>query len=549
MLKENIVQLLSRSIRNHWEINALSNYQGTAMTYGEVGNELIRWHRLFGKLEIEQGDKIALVGKNQTQWALIYLASISYGAVIVPVLPDFPPKDLQHILIHSDSKMLFADKEILAELPEGSLEFLKMVFSLDSNTNDIEKYLDRSGLEDEVLKQFSRKEFRKITEKEFPDLKMPNDQLAVINYTSGTTGFSKGVMLLHNSLSANITFARKAMSLEPGDRILSFLPLAHAFGCAFDFLYPLTMGCHITFLNKLPSPMVVMKAFSEIRPRLIFSVPLIIEKIYKNQIQPRIEQNILNFLIHIPLINRLIYANIRKKIYHVFGANFREMIIGGAALNHEAESFFKKTGLPITVGYGMTECGPLISYAPWDRHRKDSAGKLVDTLEIKIDSEDPSREVGEILVKGENVMLGYYKNPEATRQVIDQDGWLHTGDLGVIDREMNIYIRGRSKNMILGPSGQNIYPEEIESVVNNLPYVSESLVVERNHKLVVLIYPDLTSQNDHEVGEVDLAQLLDQEIKKMNEHLPGYMRITRIEIMKNEFEKTPKRSIKRFIYQ
>jgi long-chain acyl-CoA synthetase len=549
MLKENIVQLLSRSIRNHWEINALSNYQGTPMTYGEVGNEMIRWHRLFEKLEIEQGDKIALVGKNQAQWAVIYLASISFGAVIVPVLPDFSSRDLQHILIHSDSKMLFADKEILAELPEGSLDFLKMVFSLNSTDNDIEKYLDRSGLGEGVLKQFSRKEFRKITGKEFPDLKMPNDQLAVINYTSGTTGFSKGVMLLHNNLSANITFARNAMSLEPGDRILSFLPLAHAFGCAFDFLYPFTMGCHITFLNKLPSPMVVMKAFSEIRPRLIFSVPLIIEKIYKNQIQPRIGQNVLNFLIHIPVINRLIYANIRKKIYHVFGGNFREMIIGGAALNHKAERFFKKAKLPITVGYGMTECGPLISYAPWDRHRKESAGKLVDTLEIKIDSEDPNRKVGEILVKGENVMLGYYKNPDATRQVIDQEGWLHTGDLGVIDLEMNIYIRGRSKNMILGPSGQNIYPEEIESMINNLPYVSESLVVERNHKLVVLIFPDLTSQNDHEVGEVELAQLLDQEIKKMNEHLPGYMRITRIEIMKNEFEKTPKRSIKRFIYQ
>ena len=549
MLQENIVQLITTSIKNNWEVKALSNYQGAALTYGEIGNDLIRWHRLFEKLKIEKGEKIALVGKNQVQWAVVYLATISYGAVVVPVLPDFPPKDLQQILIHSDSKILFAEKDILNTLPEGSLDFLKLVFSFDSASNEIQNYLNHSELDDSVMDEFTRRDFVPIPENEFPALNINNDQMAVINYTSGTTGFSKGVMLLHNSLSANISFARMAMSLEPGDQIVSFLPLAHAFGCAFDFLYPFTMGCHITFLNKIPSPMIVMKAFRELRPRLIFSVPLVIEKIYKNQIQAKIQNNILNYIINIPVINQLVLRNIRKKIIEVFGGNFREMIIGGASLNHEAEGFFKKIKLPFTVGYGMTECGPLISYAPWDQHQQESAGKLVNTLEIKIESEDPYREVGEILVRGENVMVGYYKNQQATSQVIDKDGWLHTGDLGIIDRDQNIFIRGRSKNMILGPSGQNIYPEEIESLVNNLPFVNESLIIERNHKLVVLIHPDIASIHDQAMDIGNLELLLDKEIKQLNQHLPGYMNISKLEIMENEFEKTPKKSIKRFIYQ
>jgi len=549
MLKENIVRLITLSIKNHWEVKAFSNYQGTSVNYGDVGNELVRWHQLYNKLGIQDGDKIALVGKNQINWAIVYLSTISYGAVIVPILPDFSAEDLHHIIDHSDARLLFAEESILSSLQNEAFSSLEMVFSFQPSKEEISVHLNNSKIADDQLKQFSRKKYKKISRDDFPEMDVRNDSLAVINYTSGTTGFSKGVMLMHNSLSANITFARSAMSLEPGEQIVSFLPLAHAFGCAFDFLYPFTMGCHITFLTKIPSPQIVIKAFKELNPRLIFSVPLVIEKIYKNQILPKINSSILKLLIKFPLINRVIYGRIRKKIYEVFGGNFREMVIGGAALNHEAEKFFKKMKLPFTIGYGMTECGPLISYAPWEEHKLESAGKIIDTLEIKIDSDDPYRVVGEILVRGENIMSGYYKNKEATRQVIDDQGWLHTGDLGIIDREYNIFIKGRSKNMILGPSGQNIYPEEIESMINNLPCVNESLVIDRNHKLIALIYPEEDSLHEEELDMNKLETKMRQNISELNDRLPGYMKIAGFEILVNEFEKTPKKSIKRFIYK
>jgi long-chain acyl-CoA synthetase len=549
MLQENIVRLISKSIQNHWEVKAFSNYQGDTHTYGEVGNEIIRWHQIFDKLDIKEGDKIALIGKNQINWAVIYLATISYKAVIVPVLPDFSADDLHHIIDHSDARLLFAEENILTSLKLESLSNLKAVFSFQATKKEISCDFINSRIPGDRADIMNLGKFDEITKQNYPEISVGNDFLAVINYTSGTTGFSKGVMLLHNSLSANIIFARKAMSLEPGEQIVSFLPLAHAFGCAFDFLYPFTMGCHITFLTRIPSPQIVIKAFKEYNPRLIFSVPLVIEKVYKNQILPKIKSNILSLLINIPLLNQLIYTNIRGKIYEVFGGNFREMVIGGAALNHEAEKFFKKMKLPFTIGYGMTECGPLISYAPWDQHKLESAGKIIDSLEIKIDSEDPYSVVGEILVRGENVMTGYYKNPEATRQVIDEDGWLHTGDLGIIDHRKNIYIKGRSKNMILGPSGQNIYPEEIESMINNLPYVNESLIVDRDHKLVALIFPEESSLHEEELDEEELETLIQKNISQLNQQLPGYMKISNFEIMVDEFEKTPKKSIKRFVYK
>ncbi len=549
MLQENIVSLITSSIKNHWHVQALSDYQGTTFTYGDVGNEIHRIHHLFKTLELSEGDKIALIGKNQKLWAVVYLATISYGAVIVPILPDFKSSDLVSIINHSDASLLFAEESIISSLPANKLSEIKCIFSINATEDKFNLKFNTTQISEKKLIDFQKGNRKQILQETFQIKSIHNDKLAVINYTSGTTGFSKGVMLLHNSLSANITFARTAMSLEPGEKIVSFLPLAHAFGCAFDFLYPFTMGCHITFLTKTPSPQIVMKAFKELNPRLIFSVPLVIEKIYKNQILPKINTGILKVIINIPIINKLIYNNIRTKIYKIFGGNFREMVIGGAAFNHEAERFFKRTKLPFTVGYGMTECGPLISYSPWDKHKLESAGKIVDTLDIKIDSSDPNRIVGEILVKGENLMIGYYKNKEATREVIDEGGWLHTGDLGIVDDSKNIFIKGRSKNMILGPSGQNIYPEEIESMINNLAYVNESLVIDRNHKLVALIYPEEATLHEQSMNSEKLKKQLQKEINLLNEQLPAYMRISTFEIRENEFEKTPKKSIKRFLYK
>jgi len=549
MLQENIVSLITSSIKEHWHVDALSDYKGTTYSYGDVGKKIEKFHHIFKILGIQEGDKIALIGKNQKHWAVVYLATISYGAVIVPILPDFVPSDLHFIINHSDSSILFAEEGILASLSTDELTGIKCIYSIDSKEDKIHLRLNTTHVSDEKLQSFNNGNTGQLSPETFQKKSISNEKLAVINYTSGTTGFSKGVMLLHNSLSANITFARRAMSLEPGEQIVSFLPLAHAFGCAFDFLYPFTMGCHITFLTKIPSPQIVMKAFKELSPRLIFSVPLVIEKIYKNQILPKINVGILKVIIKIPIINQLIYKNIKTKIYQVFGGNFREMVIGGASFNHEAERFFKKTKLPFTVGYGMTECGPLISYSPWDQHKLESAGRIVDTLDIKIDSPDPYRSVGEILVRGDNLMVGYYKNDEATKEVIDVDGWLHTGDLGIIDTDKNIFIKGRSKNMILGPSGQNIYPEEIESMINNLSFVNESLVIHRNQKLVALIYPEEDALHEQAMDIKKLEETLQQEIEQLNEQFPGYMKINKFEIMKNDFEKTPKKSIKRFLYK
>ena len=377
-----------------------------------------------------------------------------------------------------------------------------------------------------------------------------NDKLAVISYTSGTTGNSKGVMLSHNSLAANVRYAHRHMPLNPGDRIVSFLPRAHAYGCAFEFLFPFTLGCHITFLTKTPSPKIITKAFAEIRPRLILSVPLVIEKIYKKQIVPSLEKPTMRILLKVPLINKILYNVINKKIYQVFGGNFRELIIGGAAFNPEAEIFFNKIKFPFTVGYGMSECGPLISYASWNTHKLFSCGRPVDTLEVKIDSDDPENEAGEILVKGDNVMDGYYKNEKATREVLEPDGWLHTGDLGTMDKEQNIFIRGRSKNMILGPSGQNIYPEEIEAVLNNNPLVSEALVVGRDHKVVALIYPDFEQLKKQGITtDEEVLRALDGVRKEANKELASFMQIYKVEIMKDDFQRTPKRNIKRVLYK
>ena len=549
MIKETLTGFIRNGIEKGWDIKALSNYQGDDFTYRETATLMARIHLLYREAGIREGDKIALLGKNSVHWGVIYLATVTYGAVIVPLLPDFRPADVQKLIDHSDSLLLFSERSLFQPLDAETFPSVRGVLSVEdfSLLHARDKELEAlTGRWDDLFNKKYPEGYRR------EDLDLPeiaNDRLAVISYTSGTTGNSKGVMLSHNSLAANVRFAHRHMPLEAGDRLVSFLPLAHAYGCAFEFLFPFTLGCHITFLTKTPSPQIITKAFAEIRPRLILSVPLVIEKIYKKKILPSLEKPVMKTLLRIPGINSLLHKTIRKKLLEVFGGNFHEIVIGGAAFNPEAEIFFHRIRFPFTIGYGMTECGPLISYAPWDDRKLFSCGRPVDTLEVRIDSSDPENEAGEILVRGDNVMEGYYKNEEATRHVLDADGWLHTGDLGTMDAEQNIFIRGRSKNMILGPSGQNIYPEEIEAILNNSPLVADSLVVNRDNRIVALVYPDQEVMRARRLAGEELAKAMDRIRREANKELAAYMQVHRIEIMEEDFQRTPKKNIKRFKYQ
>jgi len=468
--------------------------------------------------------------------------------VIVPILPDFIPENVHHIVNHSDSVLFFAGDALFSNLDVKEMKALRAVFSLTDFNPVFSREKVFEGIQDKINSSFDKKFKDGFTADTFHTAKVGNEELAEISYTSGTTGYSKGVMLPHNSLIANISFAHRHMPLEPRDRILSFLPQAHSYGCAFEFLFPFTLGCYITFLGKTPTPSVMMKAFKEIKPRLILSVPLVIEKIFKKQLLPVINKPVMKFLLKVPGINNILLKKIREKLVGVFGGNFHEVVIGGAAFNKEAEDFFKKMKFPFSVGYGMTECGPLISYSAWDITRLRSAGQCVDTLEVKIDSSDPFHVVGEIMLKGENLMLGYYKNEEATKAVLDEEGWLHTGDLGVIDKDNFIYIRGRSKDMLLGPSGQNIYPEEIEARINNMPLMAESVVIQEDNKLIALIYPDFETMEKEGIDDKKLKEVMNENKNELNKHFPAYMNISEFRVHKEEFAKTPKKSIKRYLY-
>ena len=549
MLEETLVEFFRKSIVENWDKPALSDYQGEGHTYGEVARYIKKFHILFEEGGIKKGDRVALIGKNSTNWAVMFLATVTYGAVIVPILPEFRPKDVHYIVNHSGSKVLFASESIFKTLDVKEMKPLEAVFLLEKISL---KYAVKKSLEDafrSLEKLCSKKYPGKLSPEQFDLPQLKNDELAAINYTSGTTGFSKGVMLNHLSLASNVKFAQDNMPLKKGDDIVSFLPLAHAYGLAFEFLFPFSLGCHITFLTKTPSPQIITKAFNEIRPRLILSVPLVIEKVFKKKIKPEIEKQPVAFLLKVPLINKMIHKKVLEGLNKGFGDNFTEVVIGGAALAQEIETFFKKIGFRFTIGYGMTECGPLIAYAPWTEFRIGSCGRVVDRMIAKIDSDDPLNEAGEILVKGDNVMMGYYKNKEATEQAIDKEGWLHTGDLGVMDKDGFIYIKGRSKNMILGPSGQNIYPEEIESLLNTRSAIAESVVVEKEGRLYALVYPDFEYLKTAGIDDKGLEKILEKYLKETNEHLPAYMRLTRIILHKEEFEKTPKQSIKRYLYQ
>jgi long-chain acyl-CoA synthetase len=549
MIRENLTELIRLGIQKNWNITAMTDYGGISNTYGDVAEKIIKLHLQFQNCGIKPGDKIALVGKNSVNWAVSYLAVITFGAVIVPILPDFKPNDIHHIVNHSDSVLLFVADNIFEGLDQSQMKNIRCIVSLTDFSRTNKKTNARGHSDNESVESTYRKKYPNgLIPSDLVFDPIPNSNLAALSYTSGTTGYTKGVILSHNSLAANVVYANHNMPLEPGDSIVSFLPLAHAYGCAFEFLWPFTLGCHITFLTKTPSPQLILQAFREIKPRLVLSVPLIMEKIYKKQILPVLNKKSIRILLGLPLIDKVLKKKIRNKLIDVFGGNFHEIVIGGAPMSKEVENFLHTIKFPFSIGYGMTECGPLISYANWDKTRLGSAGRIVDSLEIKIDSPDPQRIVGEIMVRGENVMEGYYKNPEATKAVLEPDGWFHTGDLGLIDGENFVYIKGRSKSMILGPSGQNIYPEQIEAMINNLDYVQESLVTEKNGRLVAHIYPDYEMIDKNNVSEKELMDIFENHRKTLNSNIPSYMNISSAHIFTEEFEKTPKKSIKRFLY-
>ena len=504
---------------------------------------------LFKSIGLKQGDKVAICGKDSISWVVTYMAVVTYGAVIVPILPEFNPLDITHIINHSEAELLFISESIWEHIDPSSLLKVRGVMSLDNRT----LLFESQGMEISREQRLLRRRFRT----KYPDgyrstdiryAHRDNSKPVEINYTSGTTGFSKGVVLTGRSLAGNVCFGIATQLHFRSSRALAFLPLAHAYGCAFDMLTPLAVGSHITLLCKVPSPRVLLKAFAQVRPNLIICVPLILEKIYKNQILPMISKGAMRWTLAIPFLDNVIYAKIRKKLIEAFGGEFEQVIVGGAPLNHEVEEFLHRIKFPFTVGYGMTECGPLISYTPWRKFRVGSSGKVLPNMEAMILSEDPENIPGEICVRGMNVMKGYYKNPEATNLVLDKDGWLKTGDMGTLSADGTLYLRGRSKTMILTASGQNIYPEEIEAKLNNMPFVAESLVVERDGKLVGLVYPDYEAADRLGVTGPDLQDSMDNICKELNKLVAPYERISRIILMPNEFEKTPKRSIKRFLY-
>lgn len=551
MIKENFIKIYEDSFKANWDLPALTDYsKGISFSFGEVATEIARIHILFEECQIRRGDKIALIGKDNSRWCITYMAAVTYGAIIVPILQDFNPNDVHHIINHSESVFLFTSDRIWDTLEEEKITNIRGVFSL----TDFRCLHQRDGESiQKLLKTLDSKMAHKypkgysIEDIKYADL--DNEKVVLLNYTSGTTGFSKGVMLTGNNLAGNVTYAKTLGLMFKGDRELCFLPLAHAYSCTFNFLVPMAVGAHVFLLGKTPTPKILLTAFEEVKPNLILTVPLILEKIYKKMILPQLNKRTVKLALNIPLLDNRIYAQIRKKLIDAMGGRFKEVIVGGAAMNQEVTDFLYKIKFPFTIGYGMTECGPLISYDSNEAFIPGSCGKVLNgIMDVRIDSEDPYNQVGEIQVRGENVMKGYYKNDEATNAVFTQDGWLKTGDLGTIDAEKRIYIRGRSKTMILSSSGQNIFPEEIEAKLNNLPYIMESLVIERDGKLIALVYPDYDTVDGTGIMHTDLPLIMQQNLVEINKLVAPYEKVASIQLYPTEFEKTPKKSIKRYLY-
>ena len=548
MIEANFIQLYETSFRENWNLPAFTDLnENTTTTYGEFAKDVAGLHILFEEMGINRKDKIALIGRNHTTWAAVFIATITYGAVIVPILHDFHPDSMENIILHSDAKIIFIEPSIWKDLnadrytqPVISIPDWKMISGRDSKTDSL-----KATVETTFAQRFPNG--FKPSDIQYPEIR--NEAVICLNYTSGTTGFSKGVMLTANNYAGNVIFAERLNLLLRGESIVAFLPMAHAYGCAFDFLYALSAGVHIHLLGKTISASILLDAFQKVRPKLIITVPLILEKIYQKKLQPIINKPSMKALLSVPLLNKVIYAKIRKSLIASFGGNFKEVIVGGAAMSKEAEEFFCKIKFPFTIGYGMTECAPLISY---DSHRDfvpTSCGRVLEgIMEARIDSDEPSREPGEIQVRGENVMNGYYKNPRATEAAFTEDGWLRTGDLGILDHNNRLYIKGRIKTMILGANGQNIYPEEIETRFNNMPYVADSLIIKRKNRLVALVYPDFQEMEDKGITLDQIDHIMNINRLEVNQKLAMYEQIGYVEIRKEEFEITPKKSIKRYLY-
>lgn len=551
MMKENTVKIFEQSFRENWDSPCLTDYNTkVTISYADFARDIAKIHLFYKEIGIEPGDHVAVIGKNNPTWVTVFLATITYGAVIVPILQDFNPNDAQHIVNHSEAKLLFASKSNWESLDFENMRLVRAALSLDDRSlyeqKESEVVADALASLDEKFAAAYPNGFT-VADIKYPEV--PGDRLMDINYTSGTTGFSKGVMITGNNICGNIVYGINSGLCYRGSRHLSFLPLAHAYGCAFDMLAPLAIGGHITLLGRIPSPKVIVKAMGEVKPNLVILVPLVLEKIYSKMIVPMISKGMLRWALAVPYLNEKIYDQIRKKLVEAFGGCFEEVIVGGAPFNAEVEEFLYKIRFPFTVGYGMTECAPLVSHTPWREFVPHSAGRVLPgIMECKIESEDPENIPGEICVRGENVMQGYYHNNEATDKVLHDDGWLHTGDMGTLSADGTVFIRGRLKTMLLGANGQNIYPEEIEAKLNNMIFVNESLVVERQGKLVGLVYPDYDTMDAMGVTRDQLPEKMEEIRTELNKLVAPYERITRIELIANEFEKTPKRSIKRFLY-
>ena len=548
-IQDSFIQLVEESIRANWDRDALTDYKGATLQYKDVARKIEKMHILFEHAGIKKGDKIALCGRNSANWTATFLGVVTYGAVAVPILHEFKADNVHHIVNHSEARMLFVGDQVWEMFNEAAMPNLEGIIELKNFDLVVSRSEKLTYAREHLNEEFGKKYPCRFRAEQVSYRREEPEELAVINYTSGTTGYSKGVMLPYRSLWSNVAYCHEMLPVRPGDHIVSMLPLGHVFGMVYDFLYGFSAGAHLYFLTRMPSPKIIAQSFSEIRPRVISCVPLIVEKIIKKDILPRIDNKIGKLLLRMPIVNDKIKADMRKKAMEVFGSNFDEIIIGGAPFNAEVERFLKQIGFPYTIAYGMTECGPIICSSRWETLKLASCGKATTRMEVKIDSPDPQNVAGEIICKGANLMLGYYKNAEATSQIIDVNGWLHTGDLATMDTEGYVTVRGRSKNMLLTASGQNIYPEEIESKLNNMPYVSESLIVLQKDKLVALIYPDFDDAFAHGMEQSDIEKVMEDNRNELNLQLPAYCQITKVKIHFEEFEKTAKKSIKRFMYQ
>lgn len=549
-MENRFLGLIETSIKNHWDLPAFSDYEGHTYHYKDVARRIEKFHIILEHAGIKKGDKVALVGRNSSNWAICFFGILAYGAVAVPILHDFKPDNIHHIVNHSESKAVLAANSNWENMNDAKMPDVKLFMMLDNFSVIKSKNKETFTVRERINEYFGKKYPRSFTSADVKYHVEKPEELAVLNYTSGTTSFSKGVMIPYRSLWSNTQYAYDNIPfIHAGDNFVCMLPMAHMYGLAFEILNGINKGCHIHFLTRTPSPRIIAESFMNIKPTLILAVPLIIEKIIKSKVFPELEKPLTRFLLKVPFIEKKLLEIVAAKLTASFGGNFKQIVIGGAGLNKDVENFLRSINFPYTVGYGMTECGPLIAYEQWETYKAGSCGRVVDRMEAKIDSEDPVNTVGEILVRGTNVMLGYYKNPEATKSCFTKDGWLRTGDLGTIDEDGFIFIKGRSKTMILGPSGQNIYPEEIEQQLNNMAYVAESLIVSQNGKLVALIYPDWEQVDKQGIDHNKIEILMQENIKDLNELLPGYSKISGIKMYQEEFEKTPKRSIKRYLYQ